>query len=702
MPHQDAHTRLTQALEQRGCRRDRPGSWQCPAHEDRHASLSVTPADGRVLVRCHAGCTIDQITHALNLTRRDLFDDTTTERDTTTRRGGASILETYPYVDEAGGLLFEVVRLAPKDFRQRRPDGAGGWSWSTRDVRRVPYRLPRVIKAAAAGDTIYIVEGEKDVHAVEQAGGVATTSPGGAGKWRSDYNPHFAGAHVVVVADNDQPGITHAETIRTNLTGIAATIRVVRAASGKDAADHLAEGHRLDAFIDLDQAAASTHPWAPLKDILTVAATPPQAPGILKTGGAGGLLYDGRRHLLSGEPETLKTWIAAAAAVEVITHHRGVIWWDADSMGVAPLVERLRSLGAQDNDIANHLHYIAPDQPLDAAGRTLVAGLITTKDVQLTVVDAFDPALELHAMSHKDGDDVQRFYRTVIDPFHAAGVATLIIDHVTKDRENRGRWSIGSQRKLAGCDVAFNVELHGEPMSRRNPKATIIINGGKDRPGWHHRSEGRRVGQWSVDLDNTAEPWKLTLGRPASEHASDGGFRPTFLMERVSRHLMVSPTGATKGHIENDVKGNRDGIRRALDVLVTEGYAHCIEGQRGALIYRHITLYTEANDERKKSESAMGEVVGEVGRRQGDLTPEEATSPTPRPTTSPNKTPANDDLAQTSPNLAQTPPPNPTTSPTPGGLPRRGNPVGEVNGRPEPDPDDWRRQLPIDHPEATP
>src|SRR5262249_33485356 len=53
----------------------------------------------------------------------------------------ARIVATYPYTDAAGTLLYEVVRLEPKSFRQRRPDGRGGWVWSVKDCKRVPYRL---------------------------------------------------------------------------------------------------------------------------------------------------------------------------------------------------------------------------------------------------------------------------------------------------------------------------------------------------------------------------------------------------------------------------------------------------------------------------------------------------------------------------------------------------------------------------------
>ena len=80
---------------------------------------------------------------------------------------------------------FEVVRKPGKQFKQRRPDGNGGYVWNLRDVRRVLYRLPEVLEAFGPERPIYVPEGEKDVEALERLGLVATCNPMGAGKWRS-------------------------------------------------------------------------------------------------------------------------------------------------------------------------------------------------------------------------------------------------------------------------------------------------------------------------------------------------------------------------------------------------------------------------------------------------------------------------------------------------------------------------------------
>jgi AAA domain len=144
--------------------------------------------------------------------------------------GGAaslSIVATYNYMDESGAPLFEVVRLSPKDFRQRRPNGKGGWNWSLGDARRVLYRLPEVRDAAASGRLVLVVEGEKDTDNLRKLGFTATCNPGGANKWRAEYNESLRGADVVIIGDNDPSGRSHAAHVASSLKDVARRVRVL-------------------------------------------------------------------------------------------------------------------------------------------------------------------------------------------------------------------------------------------------------------------------------------------------------------------------------------------------------------------------------------------------------------------------------------------------------------------------------------------
>jgi hypothetical protein len=130
---------------------------------------------------------------------------------------------TYDYRDESGGLLYQVIRLKPKDFRQRRPDGSGGWIWKLGDVRRVPYRLAEILQFRDA--TVFVCEGEKDADRVASLGHCATTVA--SGKWTDTCVQALAGRDIIVLQDNDGAGEKKALEAAQALHSVAQTIRIV-------------------------------------------------------------------------------------------------------------------------------------------------------------------------------------------------------------------------------------------------------------------------------------------------------------------------------------------------------------------------------------------------------------------------------------------------------------------------------------------
>ena len=238
--------------------------WQacCPAHDDHTPSLSITPATDKVLLYCHAQCPLDAILAALGLTRRDLFVHGSAPRHHTHGNGHRHIVTTYDYVDADGVLVHQTVRLAPKAFRQRRPDPKtpGGWIWNLEGVEPVLYHLPQVLAAIQRGEPIYVVEGEKDAEALQALGLTATCNAMGAGKWRPSYSAALHGASVVVLPDNDPPGLQHAREVCTALAGIAARCKLVPLhtdALHSDVSDWLHAGGTRTAL----EAAVEAVPW---------------------------------------------------------------------------------------------------------------------------------------------------------------------------------------------------------------------------------------------------------------------------------------------------------------------------------------------------------------------------------------------------------------------------------------------------------
>jgi hypothetical protein len=171
------------------------------------------------------------------------------------------VVATYDYTDEMGALLFQAVRYEPKEFRQRRPGPNNTWIWNLDGVRRVPYRVPDMIAAVAAGKTVWIVEGEKDADNLHRLGLAATTNPMGSNKWHSEYNQFLRGADVVIIGDNDKAGHDHVEQVAASLHGVVGRIRVLDIAknwpecpAGGDITDWLVAGGTADKLKPLIEA----------------------------------------------------------------------------------------------------------------------------------------------------------------------------------------------------------------------------------------------------------------------------------------------------------------------------------------------------------------------------------------------------------------------------------------------------------------
>ena len=239
--------------------------WQacCPCRDDdNNPTLTVGLGnEDRVLLNCHRGnpCNIDEILDSLNLTMVDLFP---TKQETQKSKPKRRHVEDYDYQDADGSLIFQVQRFVDengkKTFTQRRPDEGGGWTYSTQGVPKPLYRLPQVLAAKSNDGIIFVVEGEKDVHALERLGCTATCNPGGAGgpgqrKWTDLHTQTLAGAKVVVCADNDEPGEIHARHVAEELTKVEAKVKVVRPPKhSKDVADLLGKGGELADLVPLD------------------------------------------------------------------------------------------------------------------------------------------------------------------------------------------------------------------------------------------------------------------------------------------------------------------------------------------------------------------------------------------------------------------------------------------------------------------
>ena len=248
---------------------------RCPAHDDKTPSLSVTEKGDRVLLKCFAGCTTESVCAAAGVKLADLFNGEKPRRNGSTAK--PQIVATYDYTDEAGKLLLQAVRLAPKDFRQRAPDSTApdGWRWKTEGVRRVLYRLPEIIRDVQRGLPIVVCEGEKDVAALVKLGLSATCNLGGAGKWRPEYSETLRGAQVFIIADRDAPGRKHAQEVAASLHSVASFVAVLElpdrgGETVKDAHDFISAGATA---ADVQTELEAAKEWTPQAATLPTAAS---------------------------------------------------------------------------------------------------------------------------------------------------------------------------------------------------------------------------------------------------------------------------------------------------------------------------------------------------------------------------------------------------------------------------------------------
>lgn len=203
----------------------------CPAHGDQHQSLSVSVGkDGRVLLKCHAGCTTEDIVWAMGLQMKDLFAEVkpgdvfpSYEAPAKQYKSRSPVVATYDFLDDNGQLLARKLRRADKSFTWCRPDGSGGWIYNRKGV---PQRL---YVAGKLEGCVFVAEGEKDANTLHELGFDAASGADGAGpgKWRKEYTEQLKGLHVCVFQDNDQVGKDYAAETCNALHGVASSVRLM-------------------------------------------------------------------------------------------------------------------------------------------------------------------------------------------------------------------------------------------------------------------------------------------------------------------------------------------------------------------------------------------------------------------------------------------------------------------------------------------
>lgn len=313
--------------------------------------------------------------------------------------------------------------------------------------------------------------------------------------------------------------------------------------------------------------------WRPvdLSAVLGGTWTPPQPTVGRRTDGQG-LFYPGRCHTVVSETEGGKTWFALSVCLDEMQAGNHVLYIDFedDEGGV---VGRLLTLGADRNLIRQFFHYLRPDSPL-GTGTHLddLRGLMEEFTPTFATLDGITEAMNLHGLKPNDNDDAATFNRALPRKIAATGAAVASLDHVTKNREGRGRYALGAVHKLNALNGAQYLLENRLPFGIGiTGRSTVRI--AKDRPGQLRKQAlpGLEGMYWFGDLvlNSHAEVFAEVSIEPAQEKEKD--FRPTTLMRRISDAL-AERGPLSQRMLQRAVQGRNETIKQALDLMILDGH----------------------------------------------------------------------------------------------------------------------------------
>ena len=345
-------------------------------------------------------------------------------------------------------------------------------------------------------------------------------------------------------------------------------------------------------------AGAPRRSWRPvdIAAVLDGSYETPQPSVGRRTDGAG-VLYPRRVHSIAGEPEGGKTFFLQCMILSELQAGNSalVVDFEDDEGG---FVGRLLTLGANPQHLRDRFAYVRPDAPIGAPGnRDDLDQALGDLRPTLAGLDGVTEAMSMHGLEIKDNGDIAKFDRLLARRIADTGPATVKLDHVTKDREGRGRFAIGAQHKLAGLNGAAYILENRKPFGVGvTGHSGVFI--AKDRPGQlrrHALPSGAGL-HWFADLTVDSNPAGFTEATLTAPEPRTESFRPTVLMGRVSDVLLKAPEPLSLRGILDRVKGRDADKRTAVAALTDDGYIAIENGPRGAHLHRLVKPFGEETE----------------------------------------------------------------------------------------------------------
>lgn len=313
--------------------------------------------------------------------------------------------------------------------------------------------------------------------------------------------------------------------------------------------------------------------WWPVHNVASADdLTPPEPPTIICRDDGIGLFYPGTINGVHGESGDGKSWLMQAGALQEMQagHH---VWYLDFESRYDKVTQRLFDLGADWDAISPFWHYSSPAEPLVVKDKWTKGGIdlmegLEVFDPNFVVIDGVTEAMDLHGLNPLDNADYATFRRMLLARIADTGACCATVDHVNKDPDTRNNQAMGAQHKRAGMTGAtYNIVVSSAFARGKDGMLKVVC--AKDREGFWAKGKTVVEAHATTGPDGSIDIDFRTPSAPASQ-ADD--FRPTNIMEKVSRYLEGEPTGASKRAIRTNVRGKNPFIDRAIEVLSAEGF----------------------------------------------------------------------------------------------------------------------------------
>lgn len=297
----------------------------------------------------------------------------------------------------------------------------------------------------------------------------------------------------------------------------------------------------------------------------------PVEPDFLRRSDGQALIYAGRMHLFHGEPTAGKTWLALLCALEILRLGGAVLYLDYED-SLAGIVSRLLAMGADPDDLRDRFVYLRQDGPFGTTEKIELGARLKATNPDLVILDGVSEALSRDGLSEDRATEVVEWIEKLPRWLARTGAAVILLDHVAKDKETRGRWARGSSAKLAAIDGAAYEMTAVVPFSKHRAGKTLVKTA-KDRHGT--TEVGKHAAAMLVTPVANGERVVVELIPPeeATESTADA-WKPTILMRRVSEELERAVTPLTAKSLGDLVHGDKKLIRTAISRLIAEGWVH--------------------------------------------------------------------------------------------------------------------------------